>query len=387
MKTIGKRLEIRYAHIWHKLHGLVGIVGGVFILWMVVWGVILSNREPIRAITHKFDNYPHPKYALDFPEGAISISEALNLGWETLGRKEKYKRIEIKWEGGAPIYRIRFSDKDKSEVTLHAVTGKILIFPTGDKELKKVAQDAHVLSFLSDNAGWVFNGLSILVLFTIISGIVIFFKGKKFAGTPARKIHIIASMLISLPFVIMAITGIVLYQEEWLESQSKAYVSSTPTEKPPLDYDYNLLPVTAQKAIEIFQGQFPVPRELRRVVLNYKKDSKTLIWDVEPNGGMRVVTKVDAYTGEMIKSNQQIQLVEWFDQLHEWLLFGEISKYVVDVISILLLITLVTGWVLTPQTLRRRVFRYRTRNIPVGSTFAGVDAHQKDYVQTRHEMV
>ncbi len=378
---MNRRLEIRYSQMWHKLHGLIGIVIGVFILWMVVWGVILSNREPIRAITHKFDNYPHPKYALNFPEGSISMNKALRLGWEALGKKEHYKRIEIKWEGGAPIYRIRFKDKNKSEVTIHALTGKILIFPTQDKELKKIAQDSHVLSFLSDNARWVFDGLSILVLFTIISGIVIFFKGKMFAGTLARKIHIIASMVISLPFLIMAITGIMLHHEEWLESKSTAYVSSTSTEKPSLDYDYDLLPVTVQKAVEIFQNQFPQPRVLRRVVLNYKKESQTLTWDVEPNDGMRVMTSVDAYTGEMIKSNQQVQLVEWVDQLHEMFLFGETSKYVVDVLALLLALSLVTGWILTPQTLRRRVFRYRAKEAPLQYALADIVAHQEEYVQ------
>ncbi len=384
MEFMNGRVTVRFWHLLYKLHGLVGIAIGVGIMWMVIWGVILSNREPIRAISHQFGNTPHPEYRLDFPEDAISLNQALKIGWDALGTQEAYKRIEIKWEGGAPIYRIRFSDKEKSEVTIHAATGDILISPGADKELKKIAQDFHVMSFLSDNARWLFDAFGVIVMFTIISGLIIFFKGKKFAGTRARKIHIIASMLVSLPFLIMGMTGIMLNHEEWLEEHSQAYVSSTPTDKPAVTYDHDLLPVTSQKAVEIFQSQFPQPRPLRRVVLNYKKESKTLTWDVEPNDGMRIVTIVDAYTGETIKSSHNIQLVKFIDQFHELFLFGKNSKYVVDFVSLSLLISLVTGWILTPQTLRRRVFRFLSQKAP--AAYAPSQAallHEKNFITSR----
>jgi len=155
----------------------------------------------------------------------------------------------------------------------------------------------------------------------------------------------------------MSITGIFLNHEDWLENMSKVDESAEPTKKPSPDFDYNLLPVTAHEAVGIFQGQFSNPRELRRVVLNYSKECKTLVWNVEPNDGMRIVTIVDAYSGNIIKSSKRILGVEWFDQVHELFLFGETSKYLVDGATVFLMFSLVTGWMLTPQTLRRRVLR------------------------------
>ncbi len=376
-----RRVNIRFNQALNKLHGLVGVIIGVFILWMLLWGVILSNREPIRELRYRFDNYTYPQYELDFPDGSVSIDDALALGREALGKKEDYKRIEVKWESGAPIYRVRFSDKDKSEVTLHAVTGKILISPTKDKEIKKIAQDFHILDFLSEKFRWVFDILTLVVITVTISGIIIFFlKKKKLSGTLTRKLHNLSSMLICLPFLIMAITGVMLHQEEWLEALSQKYASSFPTQKPPLDYNYDVLPISSQKAVEIFQNQFSNPKVLRRVVLTYSKEVKSLTWQIEPNEGMRVTTIIDAYTGEMIKSSHNVILSEFTDQIHEWFLFGDFSKYVVDIVAILLCISLVTGWMLTPQMLRRRVIRYTAEEIPMEYSFAEIVAHQKEYL-------
>ncbi|MFH1339107.1 MAG: hypothetical protein ABIH40_04640, partial [Candidatus Omnitrophota bacterium] len=99
-----------------KFHRIFGKIMGVFFLWMIIWGMILANRETIREMTHHWGNYKHPKHSLDFPQDCISIDKALSLGWEALGKKEQFKRIELKWEGGAPIYRIRYRDKHQSEV-------------------------------------------------------------------------------------------------------------------------------------------------------------------------------------------------------------------------------------------------------------------------------
>ena len=46
---------------------------------------------------------------------------------------------------------------------------------------------------------------------------------------------------------------------------------------------------------------------------------------------------------------------DFVDQVHEWFLFGNLSKYLVDVIAVLLVICTITGWILTPQMLRRRI--------------------------------
>ncbi|MCP4401381.1 MAG: hypothetical protein GY801_29290 [bacterium] len=373
--------SIRLYHAFFKLHGIIGGIIGVFIAWMVLWGVLLGNREPIRELLTDFGNYVHPPYRLDFPDNALSLDDALTLGWDVLGAQEGYSRIEVKWESGAPIYRIRFSNTEKSEVTIHAVTGKILIFPTNEKEIKKIAQDFHVLSLLPDNLRWIFDVLTLVVIGVTLSGILLFFlKKKKISGSPTRKLHNISSMLVCIPFLIMAVTGILLNHEEWSESLSKKNVSSSPTQEPPLDYAYDTLPVSSQKAVEIFQDQFSEPVVLRRAVLAYSKEAQTLTWQVEPNQGMRVTTVIDAYTGEIIKSSHAVVASEFIDQIHEWFLVGEFSKYVVDVIAILLCLALVTGWMLTPQTLRRRAVRYTVEDIPIEYSLAEVVAHQKEYL-------
>lgn len=378
---MNKKPSISWNHAVNKLHGIVGGIIGVFLLWMLIWGVILGNRDTIRAISHRFGNDPHSKYSLDFSEEALSIDDILRIGWKTLGGEEEFQRLEVKWEGGAPIYRIRFRDKDKSEVTIHAVTGEILILPTKRQEIKKIAQDFHTLNVLSENLRWVFDVLALLVIAVTVSGIIIFFlKKKKISGTLTRKLHNISSLFICIPLVIMAITGIMLNHEGWLESQSKKYISSSQTEKPALDYTYNLLPISSQKAVEIFQNQFPNPRGLRRAVLTYSKECGTLVWNIEPNDNMRITSIIDAYTGEMIKSSHEITLIEFIDQVHEWLLFGGFSVYVLTIVGIVLLISVITGWMLTPQTLRRRVIRYSAEEIPMEYSLAEIVAHQKEYL-------
>jgi uncharacterized iron-regulated membrane protein len=263
----------------------------------------------------------------------------------------------MKWESGAPIYRIRFKDGKKSEVTIHALKGEVLLYPSGKKEIKKIAQDFHTFQFLPENLKWILDVFAGIVIFTIVTGMIIFFMGKKLCGTRARKIHIICCIIICIPFLIMSITGIFLNHEEWLESKSKINASAQPTGKPSLDFDYDLLPISPQEAVRIFQEQFSNPIEMRRVVLNYSNECKTLVWNVEPNDGMRVVTLIDAYSGGILKSTNRILLVEWFDQFHELFLFGKTSKYLVDAATVFLILSLVTGWMLTKQTMRRRVFR------------------------------
>lgn len=329
-----------------KFHRLFGKIIAVFLFWMITWGVILANRENIREIFHHWGNYKHPKYSLDFPQDSISIDEALSLGWETLGGKEQFKRIELKWEGGAPIYRIRFRDKHESEVTIHAISGEILIHPTRKKELKKIAQDFHTLSFFFPKFKWVLDALAIIVILVVISGISLFLKKKRISGKLTRKIHIFSSLIASIPFLTTATSGILINHEERLEELTKKYVSSSPREMPPLNFKYDSLPVIPQKAIEIFQNQFSRPKILRRVMLEYEHEYEALIWEVEPEEGMRNPTIIDAYTAEIIKSSRQIYLAEFLDQIHEWYLFGYFSKYVINSLALLLLVSLITGWLL-----------------------------------------
>lgn len=189
---------------------------------------MLANRETVREITHHFGNLSRPQYSLDLPSGAISVDEALNLGWNALGRQERFKRIELKWEAGAPIYRIRFKDRYESEVTIHALSGRILIYPVGEKEFKKIAQDFHTLSFLPPKFKWVLDTLAISVISVVSSGIIMFLRTKKIYGKPARKIHILPSLAVSIPFLITAGTGILINHEERIEEVLKRYVSSSP---------------------------------------------------------------------------------------------------------------------------------------------------------------
>ncbi len=344
--------KVQKSNIFHKIHGYLGVILGLFILWMVVWGVVLSNRELIRNLTNQFGNMPHPETTLSFPDDSIFLSEAIEIGNKTLGEKLKIKRIELKWESGAPIYRIRYKNKAKSEITIHAKSGKILLYPSKDKELKKIAQDMHVMEFLTDKNRWVFDILAVLTIIMVLSGVVIMF-GKFYYGKAKRKIHVVAVSILLIPFFIMAVTGFMLNHEDYLEDQSIIKLSSSPTEKPSVDFDYGSLNISADKAVEIFQKQFTDPRELRRAVLVYSKQAKTMVWNVEPNDGMRIVSIIDAYTGEIIKPSDEILLVEFIDQLHELFLFGRNTKYIVDVVGILLIISIFTGFLLLPQTIRR----------------------------------
>ena len=111
--------EINWNSVLFKVHGITGIMMGFFILWMAITGIILAHREPIREMSHTFDTYEPPEYHLGFAGKAILINAALDIGWAALGYQEEYSRIEMKWENGAPIYRIRFKDAGKSEVTIH----------------------------------------------------------------------------------------------------------------------------------------------------------------------------------------------------------------------------------------------------------------------------
>lgn len=81
-------------------------------------------------------------------------------------------------------------------------------------------------------------------------------------------------------------------------------------------------------------------------MLEYEREYGTLIWEVEPDEGMRNPTIIDAYTGQVIKSSRQLYLPEFLDQIHEWFLFGRFSKYAVNSVALLLLISLITGWML-----------------------------------------
>ncbi|MBD3299879.1 MAG: hypothetical protein GF347_00845 [Candidatus Moranbacteria bacterium] len=359
MKVKNQKNKVKKKILWKnfiaKSHGIIGLGVGIFILWMAISGVILANREPIREMNNHFGDEIAPERSLGFEGKAISVNKALEIGWEALGDKEKYSRIEMKWEGGAPIYRIRFKDKEKSEITIHAFTGEVLLYPSGKKEIKKVAQDLHALSFLPDNMRWVFDLLAIITILCIISGLILLFSEKIYAGKPARKIHNIVSAIVAVPFLIMAITGIYLNHEEWLEGKSKISKAKNPSEAPSSDFNYDTLAYTPKDAVDVFQSQYGRERKLRRVVLTYSKDAGTLIYQVEPNDGMRIITFIDAHTGEIIKSSHEILLVEWIDQLHEFFLFGKYSKYLVDIIAILLIVSLISGWILAPQTLRRIV--------------------------------
>ncbi|MFH1339354.1 MAG: PepSY-associated TM helix domain-containing protein, partial [Candidatus Omnitrophota bacterium] len=166
------------------------------------------------------------------------------------------------------------------------------------------------------------------------------------SGTLTRKIHVFSSLIVSIPFLITATSGILINHEERLEGLTKKYVSSSPTEMPPLDFKYDSLPISSEKAVEIFQNQFSQAKILRRAMLKYEHEYETLIWEVESEEGMRNPTVIDAYTAEIIKSSRQIYLAEFLDQIHEWYLFGQFSKYVVNLMALLLFISLITGWLL-----------------------------------------
>jgi len=344
--------RVKYYSINVKLHGLIATVIFVFLMWMAVTGLILANRETIREAGPDFGSHEHPLYELGFSKEAIGVSHALELGWAELGSRQKFSRVELKWERGAPIYRIRFQDARKSEVTIHAVSGVVLISPVARVEIKKIVQDLHEFAFLPESIRWwVFDSLAFLVLLSCITGLIILIKKRRLRGSAMRQVHFLATLMVGVPLAVHVVTGIALNHEDFVKREIAApLIVPTPVAGPGTDFDFRQLALQADEAVTRFQAQFAEPVVLRRVVLKYDKEAQVLLWVVEPNGGMRNPTKIDAMTGDMIKPDSEMELVEFLDQLHEWFLFGDASKYVVAVVVLLTMISLITGLMLAPKT-------------------------------------
>ena len=313
-----------------------------FIIFFTLTGIILSLREPIRGAARPFGSYQEiPKYSLDFPGNSLPLDEALDIAYKAFGKKENISRIELKWERQAPIYRVRFKHKEEPEITVHAVTGEVLL-SVSKKEIKAVAEELHAFNFLPAKLSWVLDASGIMIILLIISGFMRLLIVKKISQNRLRRTHAVSSLAIGIPFLLITLSGILLNHKDWLEKLDKKYVSAHPAENTPLDFRYNSLPVTAQKAVEIFQNQFPKPKVLRRAMLTRRYG--TLIWQVESEEGMRNPAIIDACRGEIIKSARELAILDFSKRLHEFYFFGDTSKYVITLISLVALMSAATGF-------------------------------------------
>ena len=70
----------------------------------------------------------------------------------------------------------------------------------------------------------------------------------------------------------------------------------------------------------------------------------TLIWQVESEEGMRNPAIIDACRGEIIKSARELAILDFSKRLHEFYFFGDTSKYVITLISLVALMSAATGF-------------------------------------------
>ena len=326
-----------------KLHQRLG--GGILAISAIFFatsGIILNHRDAIRNLNRAGRLAPL-KYSLDYSPAVVSIDQAVGLARQSLGEQARPKRIEMRYDRGTLIYRLRFGEENRGEreITIDALTGKIII-PASKFEFKEIAEKAHNLEFLKTPGRWLVDILASGIIIAALSVAILHFKLILINAPPKVRLYKFALcglhrwlwVIVALPVLIFALTGIALNHQDFLEEIEGSithYQAKVKTKKPEADFHYDRLPLTVKDAINIAQAQFSKQNELRRVILSYKYG--TLAYSVEFQEGMRQGTVIDAYSGDIIKPYRGFELLQVIKPLHYLWIFGKPSVYFSDLIA------------------------------------------------------
>jgi len=333
-----------------KVHKWFGLILVLPVIIYAITCIFLGHRDQIRELNKVDNKKPPVVYNLPYSQAIISIDDAINLAYKDLGKKGKIDRIEMRYDQGTLIYRIRFKEeKPEQETTINALNSEILI-SAHKQEVKVFMEMIHSYYFVPELVTIIIGHIWAILMFLIcITGLIMYIKTRKgnlsLKFTNTRMWHRNIAILACVPLFISALTGILLLDPEdaWLKSISDWKVSNT-TEKPDADFKYNSLPISVEKAIEIYQNQFDKPKELRRSILKYQYG--TMAYAVASQERMRQETIINAYTGEIIKPYSKITLRELNKIFHQFYFFGKSTKYIVDVFDLCLIIMSVSGLLL-----------------------------------------
>lgn len=350
-----------------KLHQrLGGGIIGISAIFFAITGILLNHRDDIRNL-NKVGRLTPQKYTLDYSQAVVSINKAVGLAQQSFGKQSSPKRIEMRYDRGTLIYRLRFGEEGKgeTEVTIDALTGRIII-PAYQLEFKEIAEKLHNLEFLNTLGIWLIDILGIGIIFAAVSVLILHFK-LILINAPCKvrlcklglcKFHRWLWVIVALPVLISTSTGIALNHQDFLkkiESSISHYEAKVKTKKPDADFSYDSLPITVKNAIDIAQVQFPKKKELRRVILSY--EYATLVYNAEFQEGMRQGMVIDAYTGDIIKPYHAFELIKFTKPLHYLWIFGKPSVYFSDMIALIWIIaTIINLWCPVKRRCLRMVF-------------------------------
>ncbi|MBI2267050.1 MAG: PepSY domain-containing protein [Armatimonadetes bacterium] len=346
-----------------KVHRIIGYWAFFFCLWSAVTAIFLTHRDDIRNIGKKAA-ISEPNFCLNYTIAAMTPDDAVKRAWQDVKdagfRPTGINRLEFKYEQGTMIYRVRFKTDGpwEPEATFDALTGKMLV-SAQHREIKALMKDFHHLEFvpgLPALIGQYVNDVAwISILLFVLSGIWLFFRTRKcHYKDRVRKWHRIAATVIAFPFLVVIVCGLLLNHKDLLPRNYKT--PKVTTERS--EFEYSKLPITVEKVCGIFQSQFPRFKNepIRRIFLKYK-DGRPAAYEVGTTRWRRGYAVIDPYTGKIIKPLNKGGFEEIVRALHQGIfLFGSFSKFLADLIALVVIFSAFTGgWLLLPR--KRRMNR------------------------------
>jgi uncharacterized iron-regulated membrane protein len=163
-----------------------------------------------------------------------------------------------------------------------------------------------------------------------------------------RSFHIKLGLLLTLPLLIIVVTGMILGFHDSIQSSQFPYLLDHPVTRSPQSYDVALRQAQAlYPNSRIDALHLPSdPSQSLRIKMVHPADQKALVIFVNPE------------TGEILAQKDGVQLdaLEWIYRLHRGTWAGSVGRALGSSLGILIFLLWPTGWLL-----RRRRIRFQKR--------------------------